>query len=84
MTCRTTLLLLVTLSMTACVTRTTVVRVPVPVVLPPCVLYRSPVPGADVTAGSAAEVDYLARLLAWAAYVDGACRTDERPEWQAP
>lgn len=81
MTCRTILLLLVTLSTTACVTRTTVVRVPVPVVLPPCVLFASPTPGADVTAGSAAEVAYLARLLAWAAYVDGACQTDDRPKW---
>ena len=48
------------------VARTVVVKVPVPIKTEPCVLYRAPVPGPDVTAGSAAEVAYLARLLSWA------------------
>ena len=77
--------LLATLCTIACATpRTVVVRVPVPIVTPPCVQYRAPVPGPDVTAGSAAEVAYLARLLSWAAYVDAACGTEERGEWRAP
>lgn len=80
-----TLPLLVTLCTIACGTpRTVVVKVPVPIKVEPCVLYRAPVPGPDVTAGSAAEVAYLARLLSWAAYVDAACGTEARKEWHAP
>ena len=80
-----TLPLLVTLSTIACGTpRTVVVKVPVPIKTEPCVLYRSPVPSPDVTAGSAAEVAFLARLLSWAAYVDAACGTEARGEWRAP
>ena len=67
---------------TACGTpRTVVVRVPVPVTTPPCVMYRAPVPPAGMAVGSSAELDYLEAWAKWTAYVESACRTEARPVW---
>ena len=52
--------------------------------LSPITVEQAGVELSGVTAGSAAEVAYLARLLSWAAYVDAACGTEERGEWRAP
>ena len=76
--------LLATLCTTACATpRTVVVRVPVPVTTPPCVMWRAPVPPAGMVVGSSAEVAWLEAWAKWTAYVEAACRTETRPEWRS-
>ena len=77
------LMLTALLCTTACGTpRTTVVRVPVPVLTPPCVLYRAPVPPEAMVVGTDAETAWLASWARWTAYVEAACGTAERPEWR--
>ena len=63
--------------------RTVVVKVPVPVATPPCVLYRAPVPPEGMVPGTDAETRWLASWGAWTAYVEAACRTETRPEWRS-
>lgn len=77
------LMLTALLCTTACGTpRTIVVRVPVPVQTPPCVLYRAPTPPAGLVPGTDTETRWLALWASWTAYVEAACRTGERPEWR--
>lgn len=72
------------LSTTACGTpRTVVVKVPVPVVTPPCVQYRAPTPPEGMAVGTDAETRWLASWARWTAYVETACETAGRPEWPA-
>lgn len=63
--------------------RTVVVRVPVPVVTPPCVQYRAPTPPEATAVGTDAETRWLARWARWTAYVETACDAAGRPEWPA-
>lgn len=80
---RATLTLIALLSTAACGTpRTVVVRVPVPIQTPPCVLYRAPAPPEGMVPGTDAETRWLATWAAWTAYVEAACRTEQRPEWR--
>ena len=77
------LTLIALLCTTACGTpRTTVVRVPVPVLTPPCVLYRAPVPPEGLVPGTDAETAWLASWARWTAYVEAACGTGARPVWR--